>query len=159
ELFFGDFLHRVDVYARRGDIRTQPVEEQHRRREGEFLANVGDAEGVRDGPEHQRSRVWQEPPAASIFSLAAALKACACTSSFFEISPRARILTGGERFARPPSFSVSGFTSAPASKRSSRSATLTGCVAVRKFSNGIDVFLCGPRSFRIRMWSGLCLPS
>ena len=102
------FLDRVDVDSGRGDVGAQPVEEQHRRREGEFLADVGDAEGVRDGPEHQRSRVWQEPPAASIFSLAAALKACACTSSFFEISPRARILTGSERFARPFSLSVLG---------------------------------------------------
>ena len=79
--------------------------------------------------------------------------------SFFEISPRARILTGSERFARPFSFSVSGVTSAPASKRSSRSARLTGCVLVRKFSNGIDFFMCGPRSFRIRMWIGFWPPS
>ena len=27
----------------------------------------------------------------------------------------------------------------------------TGCVLVRKFSKGIDFFMCGPRSFRIRM--------
>ena len=54
---------------------------------------------------------------------------------------------------------ASGVTSAPASKRSSRSATLTGWVAVRKFSNGIDFFMCGPRSFRIRMWIGFCPPS
>ena len=61
-----------------------------------------------NSPEHYGSRVWQEPPAASIFSLAAALKACAWTVSFFEISPRARILTGSERFARPFSLSVAG---------------------------------------------------
>ena len=36
-------------------------------------------------------------------------------------------------------------------KRSSRSVRLTGCVLVRKFSKGIDFFMCGPRSFRIRM--------
>src|SRR5205085_4693465 len=77
ELFFGDFLDGVDVDPRRGDVGAEPVEQQHRRGEGELLTNVGDAEGVRDGPEHQRSRVWQEPPAASIFSLAAALNACA----------------------------------------------------------------------------------
>ena len=46
------FLDRVDVDARRGDVGAEPVEQQHRRREGELLANVGDAEGVRNGPEH-----------------------------------------------------------------------------------------------------------
>ncbi len=30
---------------------------------------------------------------------------------------------------------------------------------VRKFSNGIDFFMCGPRSLRIRMWIGICPPS
>ena len=101
----------------------------------------------------------QVPPAASIFSFAAALKAWAWTVSFLEISPRARILTGWRRLARPASRSVSGVTSAPASKRSSRSARLTGCVWVRNFSNGIDIFMCGPRSLRIRMWIGFCPPS
>ena len=57
--------------------------------------------------------MWQEPPAASIFSLAVAVKPWARTSSFLEISPRARILTGSERFARPFSLSVSRLTSAP----------------------------------------------
>ena len=99
-----DFLDGVDVDARRRDVGAEPVERQHRRREGELLADVGDAEGVGNRPEHYGSRVWQEPPAASIFSLAAALKACARTVSFFEISPRARILTGSERLARPFSF-------------------------------------------------------
>ena len=47
-------------------------------------------------------------PAASIFSFAWALKACALTVSFFEISPRARIFTGWRRLARPASRSDSG---------------------------------------------------
>ena len=46
------FLDGVDVDARRRDVGAQPVEQQHRRGEGEFLANVGDAESVRNGPEH-----------------------------------------------------------------------------------------------------------
>ena len=50
----------------------------------------------------------QLPPAASIFSFAAALKACARTVSFFEISPLARTLTGWRRLARPASRSDSG---------------------------------------------------
>src|SRR4051794_29222330 len=40
-----------------------------------------------------------------------------------------------------------------------RSARLTGCVCVRKGSNGIDIFLFGPRSLRIRMWIGFWPPS
>ncbi len=46
------FLDRVDVHAGRGDVGAEPVEQEHRRGEGELLANVGDAEGVRNSPEH-----------------------------------------------------------------------------------------------------------
>ena len=88
-----------------------------------------------------------------------ALKAWALTVSFFEISPWPRILTGSRRLARPASRSDSGVTSSPASKRASRSERLTGCVCVRNFSNGIDIFLFGPRSLRIRMWIGFWPPS
>src|SRR3954454_5578040 len=63
------------------------------------------------------------------------------------------------RVARPAAASVSGVTSAPASKRRSRSERFTGCVCVRNGSNGIDFFMCGPRSLRIRMWMGICPPS
>jgi len=41
----------------------------------------------------------------------------------------------------------------------SRSATLMGWVCVRKFSKGIDFFMCGPRSLRMRMWTGFWPPS
>ena len=34
-----------------------------------------------------------------------------------------------------------------------------GCVCVRNGSNGIDIFLFGPRSLRIRMWIGFWPPS
>ena len=101
----------------------------------------------------------QVPPAASIFSFAVALKPWALTVSFFEISPRARILTGWRRLARPASRRISGVTSALASKRASRSERLTGWVRVRNFSKGIDIFMCGPRSLRIRMWIGFWPPS
>ena len=100
-----------------------------------------------------------EPPAFSIFSRAEALKAWARTVSFFVSSPRASIFTGWRRLARPAARSVSGVTSSPASKRASRSATLTGWVWVRNGSNGIDIFLCGPRSLRVRMWIGFWPPS
>ncbi len=43
----------------------------------------------------------------------------------------------------------------PASKRSSNEEMFTGWVCVRNISNGIDFFMCGPRSFRIRMWIGI----
>ena len=36
---------------------------------------------------------------------------------------------------------------------------LTGWVWVRNISKGIDFFMCGPRSFRIRMWIGIWPPS
>jgi len=36
---------------------------------------------------------------------------------------------------------------------------LTACVCVRNGSKGIDFFMCGPRSLRIRMWIGIWPPS
>src|SRR6185503_20787986 len=76
------------------------------------------------------------------------------------MSPWPRILTGtSRRVARFFSRRESGVTSDPLSKRASRSRRLTGWVCVRNFSNGIDFFMCGPRSLRIRMWMGVCPPS
>src|SRR3954454_21309408 len=76
------------------------------------------------------------------------------------MSPCPRILTGtSRRVARFLSRRESGVTSDPLSKRASRSRRLTGWVCVRNFSNGIDFFMCGPRSLRIRMWMGVCPPS
>src|SRR4051812_48304711 len=76
------------------------------------------------------------------------------------MSPWPRILTGtSRRVARFFSRRASGVTSDPASKRASRYRRLTGWVWVRNFSNGIDFFMCGPRSLRIRMWIGVCPPS
>src|SRR4051794_28934683 len=93
-------------------------------------------------------------------SRAAALNLCAWTVRGFESSPLARILTGTSlRLPRPFSASASSVTSAPLSKRFSRSARLTGWVCVRNFSKGIDFFMCGPRSLRIRMWIGVWPPS
>src|SRR3954468_24193781 len=93
-------------------------------------------------------------------SRAAPLKACAWTVSFFESEPLARTLTGTSlRVPSPLAFSASSVTSSPASKRRSRSWRLTACVCVRNGSKGIDFFMCGPRSLRIRMWMGICPPS
>src|SRR3954451_24350212 len=93
-------------------------------------------------------------------SLADAENLWAWTVSGLVISPLARILTGTSLFlARPAAFSASSVTSAPLSKRASRSCTLTPCVAVRNISNGMDFFMCGPRSLRIRMWIGIWPPS
>ena len=72
----------------------------------------------------------------------------------------ARTLTGiSLRVARPLACSASSVTAAPASNRASRSRRLTGWVWVRNGSNGIDFFMCGPRSLRIRMWIGIWPPS
>src|SRR4051794_19212629 len=93
-------------------------------------------------------------------SRAAPLKACAWTVSFLDSEPLASTLTGMSlRAPRPLAFSASSVTSSPASKRRSRSWRLTACVCVRKGSNGIDFFMCGPRSLRIRMWIGIWPPS
>src|SRR4051812_28538849 len=93
-------------------------------------------------------------------SRAAALNLCAWTVSGLDSSPLARILTGmPRRLPRPLAWSASSVTSAPESKRFSRSERLTGCVCVRNGSKGIDFFMCGPRSLRIRMWIGIWPPS
>src|SRR4051812_42060795 len=103
---------------------------------------------------------WAVPPAASMAAFAAALKPWAWTVSGLLSSPLARTLTGIPlRVARPLPAIASTVTSAPESKRASRSARLTGWVWVRKGSNGIDFFMCGPRSLRIRMWIGIWPPS
>src|SRR3954452_15247769 len=93
-------------------------------------------------------------------SRAAALNAWAWTVSGLVSSPLARILTGmPRRLPRPFAWSPSSVPSAPESKRFSRSWRLTACVCVRNGSNGIDFFMCGPRSLRIRMWIGIWPPS
>src|ERR671933_1131590 len=93
-------------------------------------------------------------------SRAAALNACAWTVSGLEISPLASTLTGTPlRVPRPFSRSASRVTAAPDSNRASRSDRFTGCVCVRNGSKGIDFFMCGPRSLRIRMWIGIWPPS
>src|SRR3954470_13842871 len=100
------------------------------------------------------------PPAASMASLADAENLCAWTVSGLLIAPLARILTGTSLFlARPDVLRASSVTSALASKRRSRSCTFTPCVYVRNISNGIDFFMFGPRSLRIRMWIGIWPPS
>src|SRR5918992_511156 len=104
--------------------------------------------------------IWQVPPAASIFSRAVFEKPWACTVRAFVSSPSPSTLTGtARRVARPASRRESGVTSAPLSKRASRSRRFTGWVRVRNFSNGIDFFIVGPLSLRIRMWIGFCPPS
>src|SRR3954464_1466422 len=93
-------------------------------------------------------------------SRAAALNLWAWTVSGLVSSPLARILTGTPlRLPRPFSASASSVTSAPLSKRFSRSERLTGWVCVRNGSKGIDIFFVGPRSLRIRMWIGIWPPS
>ena len=100
------------------------------------------------------------PPASSIFSLAVFEKPCAETESAFESSPTPSTLTSTEtlrisRFA----LSVSGVTSSPASKRSSRSRRLTGWLYVRNGPIGIASADVLPRSFPSRMSIGIWPPS
>ena len=60
---------------------------------------------------------------------------------------------------KPTATSASGVTSAPASKRASRSRRLTGCVEVRNGPIGIASADVLPRSFGRRMSIGICPPS
>src|SRR3954469_22865361 len=93
-------------------------------------------------------------------SRAPALNLCAWTVSGFVISPLASTFTGMPFFVHSPcACSVSSVTESPDSKRASRSAMFTGWVCVRNGSNGIDFFMCGPRSLRMRMWMGIWPPS
>src|SRR4051794_23281536 len=93
-------------------------------------------------------------------SRAAALNLCAWTVSGLVISPLASTFTGTPFFVhRPCEWSVSSVTESPFSKRASRSCRFTGCVEVRNGSKGIDFFMCGPRSLRMRMWIGIWPPS
>ena len=99
------------------------------------------------------------PPAASTFSRAEAEMAWTRTVSFFVSSPSPSSLTSIFVFlSRPFSTSVSGVTSAPASKRS-RSRTLIGCVYVRNGPIGIASADVLPRSLPIRMKSFVWPPS
>ena len=92
--------------------------------------------------------------------MADAENAWACTVSGLDSSPLARILTLiSLRVPSPLSTIAATSTVASASKRASRSPMFTGCVCVRKGSNGIDFLLFGPRSLRMRMWIGIWPPS
>ena len=100
------------------------------------------------------------PPAASIFSIAVFEKPCAEIASFFVSSPSPSTFTSIESLLiRPALFRASGVTSAPASKRASRSRTLTGCVCVRNGPIGIASAEVLPRSFGSFMSIGIWPPS
>ena len=101
-----------------------------------------------------------DPPAASIFSRADLEKPWAVTARLFVSSPTPRIFTSVRVFfSSPTATSASGLTSAPASKRASRSRTLTGWLYVRKGPIGIASADVLPRSFGMRMSMGICPPS
>src|SRR3954451_3571467 len=115
---------------------------------------------VRAARAPQSSTTWQVPPAASMAARAAALNLCAWTVSGLESSPFASTFTGMPFFVHSPcECSASSVTASPDSKRASRSPMLKTWVCVRNGSNGIDFFMCGPRSLRMRMWIGIWPPS
>ena len=99
------------------------------------------------------------PPAASIFLRAVAEAPCTVIESLTEISPSPSSFTSLriERMS-PFALSVSGVTSSPASKRS-RSRMLTGWVYVRNGPTGIASLDVLPRSFGMRIASGIWPPS
>ena len=154
---------RVD--ARRGDVGAEPVEPSSIAVNRTFFRisptrNAPRIVEINGAPSRRRGGLvllrlsisWQVPPAASICSRAAAAKPWAWTVNGLVSSPLASTLTGMPlRVARPLATIASSVTAAPASNRLSRSRRLTGWVCVRNGSNGIDFFMCGPRSLRIRM--------
>ena len=66
---------------------------------------------------------------------------------------------GQARITQYTRYLTVGLAFAQSEKRASRSSRFTCCVCVRNGSNGIDIFLFGPRSLRIRMWIGFWPPS
>ena len=105
-------LDRVDVDAGRRDVGAEPVERQHRGREGELLADLGDPEGVQEG-----ARARELTPRAADAGAARGLdllargrrEAVRVTVSSLVSSPWPRIFTGTPlRVARPASRSASG---------------------------------------------------
>src|SRR4051795_9594018 len=150
----------VDRGCRAPHARAETVAEPRAAQAGGGPAPRDAVSWVRGSRDQPSSMTTAVPPAASMASRAAPLNACACTVSFFDRAPLARTLTGMSlRLPRPLAFSASRVTSSPASKRRSRSWRLTACVCVRNGSKGIDFFMCGPRSLRIRMWMGIWPPS
>ena len=100
------------------------------------------------------------PPAFSIFSRALFEKPCAVTVSAFARSPLPRIFTSIlVFFSSPAATSDSGVTSAPASKRASRSRTFTGAVRVMNGTIGIASLDVEPFCLPSRMYSGIWPPS
>ena len=92
------------------------------------------------------------PPAASIFSFADLLKACAETLSFFVTSPSPSTLTRAFFFrTTPASTSFAIVTSEPAAK-SLRVSRFTGVDSTRKM-------FVKPRMWGRRLISGSCPPS
>src|SRR5262249_38169554 len=144
-------VDRLRVDAGRRNVSAQPVDRQQQEREHDPLAQIGDAEDVREALERaQRGNTSQRPPAASIPALAEAENLCAETVSAFWIFPSPRILTGRFFRVRRRSDSASGVTAAPASNRS-RSERFTMSYSTRKM-------LVKPR-LGSRRWSGICPPS
>ena len=111
-----DVLDRARVDPGHRDVGAEPVEREDEAGEEQLAPDLGDPECVGDRGDHRLlpsrsgSTSVQVPPAASIFSLAAALKPCAETVRFLRSSsPLARIFTGTRlRRARPRSRSVVG---------------------------------------------------
>ena len=158
----GDALDGIDVDARRRDVGAEPVERQHRRRERELLPDVGHPERVEEGARARGLPLDQDAGAARGLDLLARAGGEAVRVD----GQRLRELALAEHLDRH----VACAWRAPAAQRvrgdlgavveaASRSRRLTGWVWVRNFSNGIDFFMCGPRSLRIRMWIGFWPPS
>src|SRR5680860_157182 len=94
----GEGLRGLDVDARCRDVGTEPVHRYDEHRKEDLLAQVGNLESIDErskqvhSPDLPRTTTSTLPPAASIFCLAVALKACALTVTARSMSPCPRTL-------------------------------------------------------------------
>ena len=140
---FWMLLTADEVDARDRHVRAEAVDQQHRGREGDLLADVGDLEGVEDGGEHGRagpsgeigpggmpdSRGWAGGPAGLLDDRAAAAggldgrPGTGAEGVGVDVQRLAELALGEDlhghplRVARPWARSSSSVTSVPASKR------------------------------------------
>src|SRR5579863_7186595 len=139
---------------------AQPVNREHGQREQHPLAQVGDAEDVRQLPPDWKHSLLSHycktstlPPALVIFSCADLENLCACTVMAIVNSPSPRIFTGSLALITPALRSTSGVIgsacrSAPSAASRSRLTML----------NSLRKILVKPR-FGMRRCSGIWPPS
>ena len=152
-----DLLDGVDVDARRGDVGTQPVQREHRRREQRASGGCRGREGV----ENRLSITAPEYAGAAgrldLLPGGGAETVGLDRQLLGDLAPGEDLDRVGAR-RQPAPERLRGDLGAGVEARL-EIGEVDRLRAVRNCSNGIDFFICGPRSLRIRMWIGFCPPS